>query len=227
MRRVNVYESYLPELSFEKPVRVLFIRHGCSEANAKGILQGNADSELSAKGLAQARALGRALAGETLNAVYCSTLTRARRTAEEVAAFHPPLVPVADARLREIDSGVLEGRTFEDNHRDYAELFQTLYTHMAAFDPPQGESTRAVFERALDFVGEVLPRHQGETIAVVCHGFLLATLIHYFTGEPFDTVRHDIFENTSVSEIICHGLRDFDAVRLNDYEHLTALSEMI
>src|SRR5881394_4058244 len=86
------------------PVRILLARHGETVFNVEGRWQGQSDSPLSERGLAQARELGRALADEPISTVFSSDLGRAMATAREVAEVHGLRV-IGDARLREIDVG--------------------------------------------------------------------------------------------------------------------------
>src|SRR5260221_4186889 len=93
------------------PVRILLARHGETLFNVEGRWQGQSDSPLSERGLAQARELGRALASETIAAVYSSDLGRAMSTAREVAEPHG-LTVQAEPQLRGIHVGgwtVLDG----------------------------------------------------------------------------------------------------------------------
>src|SRR5207247_5573475 len=86
------------------PVRILLARHGETLFNVEGRWQGQSDSPLTERGLAQARELGRALSAEAIAAVYSSDLGRAMQTAHEVATLHG-LTVRPEVRLREIDTG--------------------------------------------------------------------------------------------------------------------------
>src|ERR1700675_244272 len=91
------------------PVRLLLVRHGETVFNVTGRWQGQGDSPLTERGLAQARELGRALAHESIAAVYSSDLGRAMQTAREVAAPHG-LDVQSELRLREINVGGWTGK---------------------------------------------------------------------------------------------------------------------
>jgi len=97
--------------------RYLIVRHGETDHNAQGIIQGSSDvSRLTAKGQEQARLAGTALAAEAdltvISRVYVSSLSRARQTLEALADSSG--LPLPDAtvlsELREIDLGSWEGR---------------------------------------------------------------------------------------------------------------------
>ena len=88
-----------------------FLRHGQTEANARGLISGALDVELTTLGREQARTAARALAFEPITAIYSSPLCRARETAEAVArVLRLPvnIVPELIERRR----GQLEGKAF-------------------------------------------------------------------------------------------------------------------
>src|SRR5258707_5632494 len=85
------------------PVRILVARHGETLFNVEGRWQGQSDSPLTERGLAQARELGRALSTEPIIAVYSSDLGRAMQTADEVATLHGLSIR-PEVRLRQIET---------------------------------------------------------------------------------------------------------------------------
>ena len=111
---------------------LLLVRHGETDWNADGRLQGHTDRPLNDYGRAQARGSPTELAGEELEAIYASDLARARETAEIVGG-RLGLPVVLDADLREKDWGTWEGLTAVE--RDRVEFV--------------GESTEAHQERML------------------------------------------------------------------------------
>ena len=85
---------------------IYIIRHGQTEMNHRGVLQGRSDHPLNAAGIAQAEEAASLLRGIPFSAVYTSPLTRALQTARIVA---PGIVPMVDPRLVEMDYGPYEG----------------------------------------------------------------------------------------------------------------------
>ncbi len=133
---------------------LLLVRHGETDWNAEGRLQGQTDRPLSDYGRRQARQLAEELADEDLAAIYASDLARARQTAE-IVGERIGLPVELDAGLREKDWGTWEGLTAVE--RDRVEFV--------------GESTEAHSERMLRALRRICERHpDGGRVLVVTHG---------------------------------------------------------
>jgi 2,3-bisphosphoglycerate-dependent phosphoglycerate mutase len=133
---------------------LLLVRHGETDWNADGRLQGHTDRPLSDHGRRQARKLAEELSGEEIEAVYSSDLARARETAE-VVGDRLGLPVELDPELREKDWGNWEGLTAVE--RDRVEF--------------AGESTEAHQQRMLRALERISERHPGVArVLVVTHG---------------------------------------------------------
>jgi broad specificity phosphatase PhoE len=133
---------------------LLFVRHGETEWNAQRRWQGHADVPLNERGREQARELADSLSGDHLDAIYTSDLSRARDTAEAVAARLGVDV-VVDSDLREIHVGPIEGLTADE---------------AAAYEGWQGEPKESHAERVLAAVRRIAERHPEGRVLVVTHG---------------------------------------------------------
>src|SRR5215471_6800022 len=133
---------------------LLLVRHGETDWNADGRLQGQTDRPLSDFGRRQAQRLAEELADEELEAIYASDLVRARETAKIVG--DRLRLPVAlDADLREKDWGTWEGLTAVE--RDRVEFI--------------GESTEEHRERILRALRRIAECHpDGGRVLIVTHG---------------------------------------------------------
>ena len=134
--------------------RLLLVRHGETDWNADGRLQGQTDRPLSDFGRRQARRLADELATEDFEAIYSSDLARARETAE-IVGERVGLPVELEPDLREKDWGTWEGLTAGE--RDRVEF--------------AGESTEAHQERILRALQRISERHPGDgSVLVVTHG---------------------------------------------------------
>jgi len=118
---------------------IIIIRHGETEWNKTGRFQGHSDIALSQEGRAQAAALGRNLAGDDVDAIYASDLTRAMETAAPLAKrFGLEVIP--DAALRELNFGAWEGRNFHDVNAEYPGAMKNFYNDPELADIPDSEN---------------------------------------------------------------------------------------
>lgn len=159
-------------------VTFLLVRHAKTEWNKSGRIQGVSDIPLAPESELAARNAGREIA-EKIDAVYCSPLRRAARTAELIAECRG-LAVVPDARLGERNFGAFEGRTYDElGLDDHTRLFYAL-------DGVEGvEPSEEVFARVRSFVEEMLRSRDGQTVLVVSHGVCISYLIHALTHDKW------------------------------------------
>lgn len=156
--------------------RVWLIRHGQTNWNTQHRWQGHVPTPLNARGLIQAEQLGEHLKGESIHAVYSSDLPRAYQTAEAIAAPHR-LQPIADERLREINVGVFQGLFPDEIEAYYPQEITAWRTEDFDYAPPNGESRRAMQDRAVAAFHDLAQRHHNESIAIVSHGGTLRLIL--------------------------------------------------
>lgn len=151
---------------------IYLVRHGETEFNRERRLQGHVDSALTARGLEQARAVGRLLKGlidgEAGWRIQASPLGRARRTAEIVAA---ELGLSADAievepRLIELSWGAWDGRLRDELAAAHPDTFGRTNW---AFHAPTGESYEEMCARLASWLAGLPPEPERRVIAV-SHG---------------------------------------------------------
>ena len=159
--------------------RLLFLfRHGETDWNREGRLQGHTDTPLNASGLAQAEALSEKLRPHRLDAVVSSDLSRALTTARIVAdALGVPLL--ADPGLRETDVGAAEGLLWADAKIRFGEgLTERWFTDGdVAF--PGGETGVATRTRGLAALRRLAAAQPYRRIGVSTHGAMLRQLMKH------------------------------------------------
>ncbi|NWL87289.1 MULTISPECIES: histidine phosphatase family protein [unclassified Paenibacillus] len=147
------------------------IRHGLTDWNKIGRIQGQSDIPLNEEGRGQAKKLAERLLADQKykwDFVITSGLSRAQETGEIIAkTLNIPLYD-PDSRLVEKAFGQVEGLTAEER--------ETLWgVDWKQRDLGQ-ESDEAIQERALSFLKEIGEKYSDNNVLVVSHGGLLAQL---------------------------------------------------
>ncbi len=179
----------------------LVVRHGETVENARGRWQGQLDGSLTARGIAQAEALGRRLATWPIDYLYSSDLGRARHTAERIAA-HTGHVIHQDARLRERHYGIFQSLSAEEIAASYPEDWARHQSLDPDYVMPGGESLRQLHERSVAWFEEMKAHHAGATVLVVTHGGVLASLLRHVLGLPLARSRRFTVRHTALNVFV-------------------------
>lgn len=161
--------------------RLLLIRHGEPEDDARGRCYGRLDIGLSPTGLATAARLAESLRGVELEQVYVSPCRRAVETADALGG-----APIVDDRLRELDFGELEGRTYDEIEREQPTLFRQWMETPTLVQFPGGESYADLRERVAAAVNDVVAANAGRIVAVVSHGGVIRAALAVALALPDD-----------------------------------------
>jgi 2,3-bisphosphoglycerate-dependent phosphoglycerate mutase len=201
--------------------RILLVRHGETDWNATGRLQGHTDTPLNAAGRQQARQAAQRLAREPIRAVYSSDLARAYETAT-IIGEPLGLAVVASPRLRERHYGAWEGLTAAEIQARDPEQFIIWRARSPDFVPPQGESRSQLLTRALDELQTIARQHAGEMVVVVTHGGLCYILIDHIVGSVNGDRREFTFGNASIHTLDVSEDR-WTVVSMNETAHLQVI----
>ncbi|WP_055700910.1 MULTISPECIES: histidine phosphatase family protein [Streptomyces] len=193
----------------------ILVRHGETVWHDGNRYAGRTDVELTSRGLLQAAALGAWAAGERIDAVASSPLSRARLTAEP-AARALGLVPRVDERLVEVDFGRGEGLTRDEMRERFPEELDAFLRDPVAHHLPGGEDPRAAAVRAsaaLFDLGDAFPDGR---VLVVAHSTLVRLVLCRQLGIPLADYRRvfPALHNGALTEL---RLRDgrMSLLRLN------------
>lgn len=182
-------------------MKLYLIRHGQTDWNVAGKIQGSHDSELNENGISQAKALGAKLldSGLKFSKIYSSTQKRAFKTAEIISGItKKPLEAVKG--LEEISLGAWEGLTWEEVIQKYSAEYKRWRQDLRYAKAPEGESYQEMLERVLAALHRIIQTNS-EDAAVVTHGAVIMCLRCYITNTPFEKMREFQAKNTSVLEI--------------------------
>lgn len=205
--------------------RLILIRHGETEWNRQGLVQGWTDVHLTELGRRQAGALAAAIAPALPVAVYSSDSARAYDTADilrqdlvEHGQFLPPVLIRTD--LREINRGIWEGRDWREIVAESPDLYQACRVDPDAA-PEGGESHRVLTARVCRVLDGITDAHPGDTVVVVTHGRFIWTARLFATGESLSPDILPVVPNASWNEIIIDG----DGWRIGAWAQVAHLDE--
>ena len=145
--------------------------------NERGRATGWLPGELSERGQAQARELGRRRSSDRITVVFSSDLARAAQTAS--LAFAGSAIPVLhDWRLRECDFGQRNGTPVAEPQAGRRAHLDLPY--------PDGESWRQAVARVGRFLADLPPRWNGQRVLVIGHVATRWGLDHFIGGVPLE-----------------------------------------
>ena len=149
--------------------RLYLTRHG--EVVNHGVYNGQADVDITPRAIQQMEGLRDRLADKDLRAAYSSDLIRTRKGAEIIARPHG-LTPMAFPEFREVNFGRWQGLSYVQVMEKYPGDIPQWLSDVENFRIPEGESMAEVHQRAMPKLQELIERHRGEEILLVCHGAL-------------------------------------------------------
>lgn len=152
---------------------IYIVRHGESEWNVRGLIEGRGDSLLTYKGEMQAFRLAKELKLIKFDVLFSSHLKRAKRTAEIIALEHN-LTTETTRALVERDFGRLEGKS--------GKQLKILAYLQKLGDPSTYksygmESDEEILDRMMAFIHEIVINSIGKTVLLVTHGSLIRVLL--------------------------------------------------
>ena len=173
--------------------RIILIRHGQTAWNlgaGEERFRGRTDLTLDDVGRAQAVAVARRLRGETIDAVYTSSLLRTQQTAKPLAEGSS-LVGLGlrcHAGLLDIDYGRFQGLTHSEAAKCYPELFGLWRDAPGQVFFPRGEGLVDVQKRTCALLEELSARHPGQTVALVGHQIVNKVIVCTLLGLGLDRI---------------------------------------
>lgn len=189
---------------------VILLRHAHSTANGAGILAGRTEGvHLSPLGRVQARKLSSRLGGIPLKSLRSSPLERCGETINPWLAKReqanpdasPPLM--IDHDLAEVDYGLWSGRKLRTLSRDA--LWRTVQDHPSKVTFPQGESMRAMQQRAMRALVAGLSERGKGHVLLVSHGDVVKSIIASALGMHLDEFQRIVIDPASISIVDYSG----------------------
>jgi len=180
-------------------MELIIARHGETEENKAGILQGHTPGRLSDLGKEQAQKLALRLKDEKIDYIYSSDLARAADTAKAIAEYHPNTPIEFVQEMRERDLGKLSGKKKSDLGFNYHDMIAD------SLNNPDIESKEQLHDRAERFVKKVIAKHPNETVLLVGHNGINKNLISAITGEDVKDIPAQLNTSVNIFEISAEG----------------------
>lgn len=185
-------------------LKILLIRHGQSQGNVEGRMEGWSSTGLTDLGRKQTQQLGQRLAQENKQPtyIYCSPLQRATETLAAMASalwatteipipeistskIPIPEIPVPTVfhnDLREKHQGIFTGLTWAEAQTQYPDLCQRLETSLDWIPIPNAETPQAGHQRAQRFANDLLQHRNGDQVWVISHQWILQQILACLLG---------------------------------------------
>ncbi|MDD6154066.1 MAG: histidine phosphatase family protein [Eubacteriales bacterium] len=189
-------------------MKIYIIRHGETNANISGIVDGWVDIPLNSKGRKLAQITAKKMADIKFDKVISSPLKRAYETAEIILKYNDAESPVIETedRLKEMYWGEWECLSLSPANFNIPnkENFNKFYTDPYDFVPAEdGESIRDVVERTGEFYNELIHREdlKDSTILLSTHGFAMRCLMQSVYKDTTDFWHGGVPDNCAVQII--------------------------
>lgn len=156
-------------------MKIYITRHGETEWNKAGKMQGWKNSNLTEKGIENAKKLGESLRNIDFDCVYCSPLGRAVDTAECIIGDKDTEIVLKES-LKEMGFGLWEGMEHEKIEKLYPTQQFNLWNRPDQYEPIDGESFEEVISRAKGVLDEIINYTGYENVLIVSHAIFIKAI---------------------------------------------------
>lgn len=163
-------------------------RHGETDWNVTGVLQGWTDVMLNELGRKQAVDMATAMAGEGFTRIYSSPLLRAAESAQIIARKLGLPEPDFHEGLKERHFGAIQGTPKSELAELNPRLLQQILIRNPAAEFELGETMDEFADRVLAAIADVGVKYPGERVLVITHGWVLDVLSRHIEQQPRSAV---------------------------------------
>lgn len=206
-----------------KEVHVFIARHGETDYNRKGMLQGRGiDAPLNERGQSQAKRLAEYLSNYQATSLISSSMTRAWQT----ASFYEEKTELTIQKnkdLDEMDFGDYEGRYMNEITKELDDFQNGWRGGDVSLKIPGGESPKEVFGRADNAARSYIDEADSATIMLFVHGRLIRILLSEWLGYGLKNMHKIAHRNGAVNHLILKN-GSFEPVYLNKADHLELIN---
>ncbi|MBD7915585.1 histidine phosphatase family protein [Clostridium sp. Sa3CUN1] len=182
-------------------MKLFFIRHGQTDWNLQGKIQGSYDSELNNTGIKQAIELSEVLLklNYKFSRIYTSPQKRALKTAKILSEYsNIEYIPIDD--LKEINMGEWEGLSWKEVEENYPTEYKKWLLNRQYTRTPNGESYDDMLKRVLIAINQIIDENS-DNVVVISHSAIIMGLQCYVTNTPFNDMLKFKTKNATITEI--------------------------
>jgi broad specificity phosphatase PhoE len=201
---------------------VYIVRHGVTDWNQAGCIQGQLDVPLNAAGRAQAVLAAQAFMACGATALYSSDLLRAYETAQ-IIGRQTGLQVIQKPGLREMDFGAWQGLTSAQILARDPEVYAARRERPYDVPPPGGETWQRFYQRVLQALRDILQATDAQRIIVSTHSGVCTVLGLEALGLGYAGKRLFGNANCAIHTLAIHAT-GWQAVSLNDTSHLDPMT---
>ena len=191
-------------------MKLIFIRHGQTDWNLQGKIQGSYDSNLNEAGINQAMKLSEVLLNlnYSFSRIYTSPQKRALQTAK-ILSEYSNIDYCAIDDLKEINMGEWEGLSWKEVEENYPVEYREWYLNRRYTKTPEGESYQDMLERVLKAIHKII-NENNEDVVIVSHSAVIMCLQCYVTNTPFNDMLKFKTKNANITEIDSNSFNSND-----------------
>lgn len=158
--------------------KLYITRHGQTEWNVEGKLQGRLDSKLTPLGESQAQWLGERLKDERIDIIVSSSSGRAIATSKKIRGERKINI-IPNDNFREMYLGRWEGMLYTDVEKLWPEEHNNFWNFPHLYKPVGGETFSQVIDRVGKEIERIITWYKGKNILIVTHAIALKGIIAY------------------------------------------------
>ena len=197
---------------------IYVVRHGATDWNKSGRIQGQLDTPLNAEGRNQAALAAQPLQEVNATALYCSDLLRTYETAQIIGRAAGIQV-IQKPGLREMHFGQWQGLTSQQIRERDPEIYAARLERPHAVPPPDGETWRHFYQRSIQAVQQILHTSDAERLIIATHRGVCTVLGLEALGLGYRGERTFGNDNCAIHTIAIED-EQWEAITLNDVSHL-------
>lgn len=161
-------------------MKLIMVRHGQTEINKEGRIQGRSDYPLNHRGIKDAQKAAEVLIKNVKNIdIFISSPSKRAYETTQIICANSPLPIIVDKRLTELSYGRWNGKSIVKLEKQYAKYFDIKTNDVRPFSVTmsKGESFSHAWRRLRSFLDEVTAQNPRENVLVVTHGWVIKNMV--------------------------------------------------